>query len=104
MPAWLRAILRAFGIRSAADVVPVVAPVVRELAKGAADAVAPKEPSQPLSHADVRHIQDQIASSTQQRPGLAKAVPRPVDRGAVTPPEGTPIRPPPRPKRKDSQE
>lgn len=63
MPSWLIVVLRALGIRSAADVVPVAT----ELAAQVHDVVDPPEPGQPLTYADVRHIQSQIESATSHK-------------------------------------
>jgi hypothetical protein len=63
MPAWLIAVLRVLGIRRAADVVPVATRVGEAIA----DAIAPDDPGQPLSHRDVESIQKQIGSATSHK-------------------------------------
>lgn len=63
MPSWILLVLRALGIRSVADVVPVAT----EIAETVRDVVDPPEPGQPLPYTAVRDIQRQIESATSHK-------------------------------------
>lgn len=74
-PAWLLGLLRVFGIRRAADVVPVAT----RLGEAIAEAIDPQEPGQPLPRAAEDHIRGQIATATSHKVPPARACDKPPE-------------------------
>jgi hypothetical protein len=110
MPGWIVAVLRALGIRRAADAVPVAT----ELGATVRDVVDPPQPpptkprtgnpsrvaaaSAPAAGAVCEAPEGAGAAGTQGAPGPLRPLRKAIDRDLITPREGTRIVAPPRPK------